>query len=572
MRPRRRFATLLAALAVTTPASLAGGARAVWADARISIPAPAVTSPDYPDDDAWHDGVGQYGNFTVDDPSDQAARYEVRLNDREPFELATRDGAPVTVAIAPYRNGPNRLTVGSFGPNGENGPTTEYEFLVNPGSAPKAHWKLDEPAGTRTLAAETRTGEDPVSARAIGRVTTGTEGQFATAARFAGGHAVTKPLVDTVKSFTLSAWAKPSGDGDATVVAETGRYANAFALQSVGGHWAFVKSAADSPGAATVQAVAEQPLYQDTWAHLVGSYDATQNRLRLYVNGRPAADVQSGGPGWEARSLRIGAGAPGRAQPFHGDVDEVRVHDRMVVADEAAQMAKVPSEVRGRWRFNTDGADDTAFGHPMTLHGGAVIDPDAGLWGFLSPAGLMLNGDGAYADTAAPVTRTDRSFTITAWAGVERWAGQPMTLLSLPGRNGDRLSVRYLPGEDPSQGKWRLVLTEADVPEAKTTVIENHDTDGWWDHVAVVYDAVTRTVRLYVNGNLDQDRAEKAGVGAFDAAGGLQVGRSAFGDPGYWSGAVDDVWVFQGALNQTQVSMLSQPIELDTPTGPWNVG
>ncbi|WP_192809354.1 LamG domain-containing protein [Actinomadura montaniterrae] len=572
MRPRRRFATLVAALTVTTPAALAGSAGAVRADARILIPAPTVTSADYPDDEKWHDGVGVYGNFTIDDPSDQAARYEVRLNDQKPLDLPTQNGAPVTVAIAPYRNGPNYLTVGSFGPNGENGPPTQYDFRVNPGSAPKAHWKLDEPAGTRTLAAEVRTGEDPVSAWAVGNVATGAEGQFATAASFAGGHAVTKPLVDTSKSFTLSAWAKPSGDGDGTVIAETGRHANAFALQSVGGHWAFVKSASDSPGAATEQAVAEQPLYQDTWAHLVGSYDATQNRLRLYVNGRPAADVPAGGPAWDARSLRIGAGAPGGARPFHGDVDEVRVHDRMVVPDEAAQMAKVPSEVRGRWKFNADGADDTAFGHPMTLHGGAAIDPDAGLGGFSSPAGLTLNGDGAYADTAGPVARTDKSFSITAWADVEQWAGRPMTLLSLPGRNGDRLSVRYLPSEDPYRGKWQLVMTEEDVPDAKSTVIENYRSEGWWDHIAVVYDAVTRTARLYVNGNLDQDRSEKAGVGAFDAAGGLQVGRSAFGDPEYWSGAVDDVWMLQGALNETQVASLSQLIEIDTPTGPWNVG
>ncbi|MBO2464365.1 LamG domain-containing protein [Actinomadura violacea] len=569
MRPRRRFATLLAALAVATPASLAAVPGSAWAGARSLMPAPAVTSADYPDDDAWHDGVGRYGDFTIDDPSDQAARYEVRLNDQKPLDLPTHDGAPVTVTIAPYRNGPNYLTVESFGPKGENGPPTQYDFLVNQGSAPKAHWKLDESAGARTLAAETRTGEDPLSTRVVGRVTTGVEGQFGTAARFAGGHAVTKPLVDTSKSFTLSAWAKPSGDGDATVVAEAGRHADAFALRSVGGHWAFVKSDSDSRGAATVQAVAEQPLYQDTWAHLVGSYDATQKRLRLYVNGLPAADVPSGGPAWDARSLRIGAGAPGRAQPFHGDVDEVRVHDRMVVPDEAARMAKVPSEVRGRWKFNTDGADDTTFGHPMTLHGGAAIDPE---WGFYmsSPAGLLLNGDGAYADTAAPVMRTGESFTVAAWANVERWTGKPMTLLSLPGRNGNRLSVRYLPSEDPSWGKWQLVMTEADAPGAQTTVLENFNTQLWWDRVVVVYDAVTRTMRLYVNGNLDQDRSEKAGVGGFDATGGLQVGRSAFSDPEYWTGAVDDVWAFRGALTRTEVGYLSGGAEIDTPTAPWN--
>ncbi len=144
-----------------------------------------------------------------------------------------------------------------------------------------------------------------------------------------------------------------------------------------------MKSDVDRRGAATVQAVAEQPVYPGTWAQLTGSYDATQKRLRLYVNGVLASDVAAGDSAWNARRfLRIGAGVRPHAHAFRGDIDEVRVYDRIIVPEEAAALARLPKTTHGRWKFNTDGSDDSAFGNDMTLRGGAAIDPSAGLQGW----------------------------------------------------------------------------------------------------------------------------------------------------------------------------------------------
>ncbi|GAA1829561.1 LamG domain-containing protein [Actinomadura chokoriensis] len=559
MRSHRATPVLLAALAVTVPASIAGSVGTASAEG-AAMPAPTVTSTDYPDDSAWHGGVGIYGDFTIDDPSDRAVRYEVTIDGRRFLHLPTQNGEPVTVAIAPYRSGPFIISVGAIGPEGENGPRTDYWSRANAGSAPKAWWKLDEPAGTRTLAAQTREGEEPVTARAIGRFATGAEGQSGTAARLSGGRAQTPTPVDTTKSFTISAWARPTAEGDSVVAAATGHRRNAFSLQSRDGHWAFVQSAADSRGAATTQAVAEQPVYADTWAHLTGSYDATQKRLRLWVNGILASDVAAGDTAWDAqRFLRIGAGVHPQAHAFRGDVDEVRVLDRIIVPDEAAALPRLPKQTRARWKFNTDGSDDSAFGNDMTLRGGAAIDPGAGFdeWG--SPAGLMLDGTGAYAEAAGPVIRTDRSFTVTAWANPGQATSATSTLLSLPGDNANRFALRYQP-----ETGWQLAVADSDSADASTTVARQWTLPGEWAHIAVVYDAPTRTVILYANGI----PAERTGVGAFNAEGALQIGRSAIGEPEYWRGAVDDVWAIQGALSPEQVSMLYAPFEFETSDWP----
>ncbi|TDD70886.1 LamG domain-containing protein [Actinomadura darangshiensis] len=554
MRPRRTIPVLLTALAVAAPMSIAGSMGAALAE--VVLPAPTVASADYPADASWHGGVGVYGDFTFDDPSDQAVQYSVNISGQPGLNLPTQDGAPVTVPIAPYRGGPVILDVQSLGPAGEVSPRTTYEFRVWTGNGAKAHWRLDEPTGARELAAETPEGDEPVTARAVGRVATGAEGQLGTGARLTGGHADSAPLVDTSKSFTVSAWARPTSERDSVVVAATGRRKNAFSLRSRDGHWAFVKSDADSRGAATTQAVAEQPVYPGTWAHLIGSYDATQKRLRLYVNGTLASDVASGESAWNAQGrLRIGAGVRPHAHPFRGGLDEVRVYDRIIVPKEAAELQTVPAHVRGRWKFDVDGADDSTFGNAMALRGGAAVDPAAGAdWS--SPAGLMLTGTGAYAETAGPVIRTDRSFTLSVWVDTERLPAKAATLLSLPGEKVNRLALRFQPGSEPGRYAWQAAMADSDSPDAKVTVAEHTGVSGSWDHLAVVYDGPTRTMTLYVNEQPDEGRSVKTEVGAFGAKGALQVGRSAIGDPEYWPGPVDDVWAFQGALTWQQISGL----------------
>lgn len=558
MRPRPKALALLAALVTAAPMAIMGSTGAAWAGESVLLPAPTVSSTDYPDDGNIYDGVGIYGDFVIDDPSDQAVRYNVSLNGRSLPEVPTTDGAPVTITLAPRRSGPNLLEAQSFGPQGENGPRTTYSFRARTGSAAKAHWNLDEPADSRAFTGAPRGDGEPVIARAHGRVSAGADGQLDTAARFDGGYTTADPVVDTSRSFTMVAWAKPSRVGDFVVLAQAGQRANAFSLEARDGDWAFVMPEADSPGAPATQAVATATIYPDTWAHLVGSYDATQKRLRLYVNGTLAADVPSGDGAWNAQQgLRMGAGVKTRGHRgnvFRGLLDEVRVFDRIILPEEVTELRKVPAELRGHWRFNTDGTDVTGNGNDATLRDGAVIDPAAGArWS--SVAGLALSGTGAHAETATPPIRTDESFSVTAWVDTSTLPDRPATLLSLPGEHVNRFAVRWVPGPD-GRREWQLSMTDSDTADTRVTVAGHSWINGSWDHIGLVYDAPTRTMSLYVNSEIEHSsstQSVKSGVLPWNGAGGLQIGRSALGDPEYWEGYVDDVRAFQGALNEEDI-------------------
>ena len=73
-----------------------------------------VTSPEYPtpDDAFWVDGVGVYGHFTVDSPSDDVVAYAYGfLGGPNGTAAAERPGAAVTLPYLPLTSGPKALTV-----------------------------------------------------------------------------------------------------------------------------------------------------------------------------------------------------------------------------------------------------------------------------------------------------------------------------------------------------------------------------------------------------------------------------------------------------------------------------
>lgn len=103
-----------------------------------------------------------------------------------------------------------------------------------------------------------------------------------------------------------------------------------------------------------------------------------------------------------------------------------------------------------------------------------------------------------------------------------------------------------------------------------------------WNHLAIVYDGLAKQARIYVNGQLGEaacidgngdGQADDAAcveavpwsenVISFEALKSLQLGRAkgrgSFGD--YWPGAIDDVWTFQGALSDAQISRIASELD-----------
>ncbi|WP_160147190.1 LamG-like jellyroll fold domain-containing protein [Thermomonospora echinospora] len=554
-------------------------------------PAPKITSSQYPEDEVWRDGVGRTGNFVIDDPSNTAVRYELRMNKGPTKTVTTTNGAAQTVALTPTKSGLNLLDVQSFtGADTPSSPET-YAFFVKAGTEARARFTLNDPAGSASVQAAVRDGTGAVSAQPQGGTTLGVPGQDGTAIRLDGstGHVVADaPIINTSQSFAVSAWVKLAvGKTAETFVSVDGVRKSGFMLQrrnDANGHrWAFAMTATDTdnPGwyeASAPNDPAARPQIGE-WAHLVGVYDRSLNRLFLYVNGEPAgsAEHQAGGP-WQATGpLAIGRArwTGGPADHVQGDIDDVRVFDRIVGPEEAKELFTQRPVRKARWKLNADGLDN--FGPPLTLAAGAAIQPGAG-FAWISPDGLQLNvTTGAYASTAGPVVDTDRSFTIAGWVRNTDLPQAPATVFSQAGTNAQGFALRYVPNADPAvTGVWQIEMNNADQTGSPILATHSTFTPGDWNHVALVYDAFRDTMSLYVDGALEESErnvSKRGLVRGFRAAnGGIQIGRSKLGGTGgsqFWPDAIDDVWVYQGALSEEQIySSLAARVELDTQSGP----
>lgn len=313
-------------------------------------------------------------------------------------------------------------------------------------------------------------------------------------------------------------------------------------------------------------------------------HDTVADTLTLYVNGAKAGSTQLAGAFYADQSMYIGAGSySGQvANYFPGTIDDVRLFDRPVSASEVQQLFKQRALVKGRWKFEQASGtplttpDASASGNDMTLNGGARVGS-----GWVD-GGLLLDGVNDYAATSTMPVDTSTSFTVTAWAQAAAVPKDGVTLLSAPGAAQSAFAVRYVPSTAPDTdaGRWRISMADTDSKDAVVTQVDNgqFSSPADWTHLALVYDGFARQLKLYVNGELEEAACTDAdGDGdADDAACGdriswsenalsfrgtqpLQLGRAKTGTSWgeYWSGAVSDVWAFQGVLTDAQVSQLA---------------
>src|SRR3954471_22704930 len=356
--------------------------------------------------------------------------------------------------------------------------------------------------------------------------------------------------LDLTQGMTLEAWVRPSALGAnwRTVLFKErpgnlsyGLYANRETgvpdAQVYGG------------GAHEADAAGGLPSGQ--WAHLAATYDG--NLLRLYVNGKQAAQVDVGAPiETSGGVLHIGGNAIWN-EWFAGLIDDVRIYNRALDATQ----------------INTD----------MTLAVGVPEPPPGGGAEGLVAAYGFDEGQGNVAGDASGIGNDGR-VEGPAWSRDGRHGGA----LSFDGTN-DWVSVADGGSLDLTQGmtleawvrpsalgaNWRTVLfkerpgnlsyglyanRETGVPDAQVYGGGAHEADaagglpsGQWAHLAATYDG--NLLRLYVNGK----QAAQVDVGApIETSGGvLHIGGNAIWNE-WFAGLIDDVRIYNRALDATQIN------------------
>lgn len=568
-------------------------------------------------------GPGQPGTFKIESPDSDVTTFKYGWGTATKTVAASGTPKQATVTLMAPSFGRNVLQVAAVDATLNEG-VGSIEFTVGRPSPAVARWGLETYPGIDQTAAladqqPALAGDTPLAStditwladsRMIG-------GQTAAFNGYSSALQTSTKVIDTTKSFSVAAWVKLTArdfsDTLRTVVTqEPGPDGSMFYLWScTSGSWCFQlrKSSPDATDEATWDwpgAYSDHPIEVGVWTHLAGVYNATEKSLAMYVNGiRQGYGAQGVEMGDATGPLLVGKSDWG--QHFQGEIADVQVFDRVLVADDfTGRLASDPesggfnepgilSPIQvGSWDFeaatpcyfadlrDTCEAPDTvtAWDRWLALTPGAAIGAGqsgsgSGLWldnqyfpeddlsgttqeygrsaikTGVTPPDSEGNEYTLWQDT--PVLRTDDSFTMSAWVSLDNLNG-PHTLLSQRGVHESAAWIRY----SPDLGKWQFLIGVEDVTGSLPVGVTSTSSpeSGVWTHLAGVYDAGRNQIRLYVNGVLEASL--NLWFTPMASTGPLLVGHAFWRDQlvDQWIGAIDDVAVFLGALSDASVFVL----------------
>ncbi|MEU9327706.1 LamG-like jellyroll fold domain-containing protein [Streptomyces canus] len=558
---------------------------------------PECASPDTPDDCTAYGGVGAPGTFTLKaNGAPDVVKYTYQLNDdavrTKTFSTATTSYA---VSLAPDVRGVNTLTAQTWDAAGNASTSYTYVFKVAPGAGPVAHWSLDEGTGTtatddiggRTATLAGSAGWSPLARLVTSLQANGTSAYAATSSS----------VLDTTKSFTISAWARLTGTShNAVAVAQAGANGSTFAIyySTAYNAWIFNRYTTDVSSPTIIRSIGTTTPEPGVWTHVMGVYDAQEQTIQLYVNGVPQGDPVAFTTPWQGTGgLQIARGQAGGAftDYFPGQVDEVTAWNRILSEEEVADLQAMTDASTGHaqpalaadWKLEetsgTSAADSSGYGHSATVASGATwsTDTDGGKGNTLS-----LNGTStANATATGPIVDSQGDFTVAAWAKLDAASlsdtsvAHHMRIATQSGGVRDSWGLWYDQAAGSSQGMWVFGRTTADSTSATVVTVPAGIASaqlvdpGDWTLLTGVYDGAHHQLFLYVNGvrqgaqgDTDTDTDTGDGVvftSPWQATGTFNIGRGRISNGTYSDfadGLVDDVRVWTGVVSDTDINQM----------------
>ncbi|MDX6282856.1 MAG: hypothetical protein QOH03_3927, partial [Kribbellaceae bacterium] len=374
--------------------------------------------------------------------------------------------------------------------------------------------------------------------------------------------------VDTDQSFSVSAWARVEQlGGNQTVASQDGVNVSGFRLRQCADRWCFVmfpKDVNTSVGAVEAQSGVSSAQAQK-WTHLVAVYDAAAKKILIYVDGVVAGSAAYTSTWNAGGSFHIGAAGPGLGEFLTGAVDDVVVYSRALTAAEIPALSGRDVSLVHKYTFEEGSGTttaDAAGGRPATLTPGATFTPDGPVGGALN-----LDGTSGSATTTGVDLRTDEAFTVSAWVYL---SSRPCDL-SDPSNvckadavtiDGDKTSKfrlgHVVDGDNHTDGAWIFEMPESDALDAKVTkaaVSTMASELDRWTLLTGVYDPAQKKLWIYVDGTRV---GEGALLDGWPSSGPLVIGRGkvAGTQAEFWPGRVDDVLLYNIAMDTDQVSAL----------------
>ncbi|MGI5182621.1 ricin-type beta-trefoil lectin domain protein [Dactylosporangium sp. CA-152071] len=176
---------------------------------------------------------------------------------------------------------------------------------------------------------------------------------------------------------------------------------------------------------------------------------------------------------------------------------------------------------------------------------------------------LRFDGVDDLAATAGPVLDTSKSFSAAAWVRLTATDSQ-RTVMCQEGAMACGFAVHYRPAPD---NRWSLSLYGSDTTDPPIVRANSAapPVANRWTHLAVSWDAGTKTAKLFVNGDLSGTVSRPTN---WNATGALLIGQGKFNGSrnNKFAGDIGDVRVWDRAIDP---SLDLKPLVAPVPTGAW---
>ncbi|MFI9381436.1 LamG domain-containing protein [Kutzneria sp. NPDC052558] len=423
-----------------------------------------------------------------------------------------------------------------------------------------AYWPLDEGSG----ATAKDVGQYADNATLTGGYawTDGPLGGKAVHLDGASGTAGTQySVVDTSRSFTVSAWAKLDDlNNYYAVVAQHGIKQDAFQIRYSPdvNRWIFGMSAADDASADNYQwTYKDQAPQAGRWTLVTGVFDRGTMQIKLYLDGK--LQSQRGVSAvWQATGSTSIGSLGGRSAFFKGAIGQVQMWNQALTDDQIAALD------------NLGYYDTVSRSQGSSVGGISLVDDADGC-----SAQVDSTNTGKMQAARPANLRTDHSYTVEAWVK-HTWTAadvqasgpvDPNTRSAVSTSDAPNLPFALGYRNVNGHGKWSFTVSASPGQTGSWTAASDPDVaDNTWTHLEGVYDATTHTATLYVNGARQSTAVTAAGatgsVAGWNGSAGVLLGQDTWNGQttDQWHGGIAGVRIYSGILTDAE-AVADKPID-----------
>ena len=344
-------------------------------------------------------------------------------------------------------------------------------------------------------------------------------------------------------SFWIKATSLPVG-GDAMVISNGGwQERMKIGLPS---HGKILLTTKTNIGISDMDAGGGHELIPGQWAHVVAVHDGTTDKI--FINGLLAnSKAAPGNLLSTSRPLGLGYDAIDGGSFFKGNLDELKFYNYALTDAEIATLYTTENTFSGSnddlvadYSLNGNGDDDSQFENDA--EGNASATTNRFGW-----ANNAMNFTGSDSLTAANSPQLNSDFaTYSFWIKMNALPATGEDFIIANGGYQTRAKISV-----PSHGKV-VFTTNADGIGDMDAGDGNNLVPGTWAHIAAVHDGVTD--KIYFNGVLANTRNTTGPLKKTNHK--LGLGWNPFEHSNFLNGSLDDVNIFNRALNATEISDL----------------